>query len=118
MRVQNARPGQNRQRVGIGIFRFEFLQHAVQVVERFRRLKPVFVQQILSENQAAVVERLIEERREVVTFAVLQVEIGEILFQAEFRDFGVKIRRPIGVIADRNDGSVQSQGGVLPLVDW
>ena len=87
----------------------------VQIIEGLGRIKALFLQVILTHDQAAVIEGLVEQLRHKITLAVLQRQFLHIILQAQLFHHGVKVGRPFRIIADGDDGSVERQRRILAL---
>ena len=110
---QNAGTSQNGERVRIGIISFVSLQDLVQVIKGLGGFQTLGFQIILTQDQAAIVERLIGQRRHIVALAVLQVQHIHIVLQVHFLNAGVEVGGPVAVVADGNQSAVQSQRSIL-----
>ena len=113
--VEYARADQHGQRIGIGILSLIGLKDLIEVIKGLGGGDVVFLQIVLAQDQAAVVEGLVKQTGQVIALSVAQVEKIDILLQAERFNAGVEVRRPVSVVADRHDGAVERQGGVLTL---
>ena len=103
--------------VGVRILLLVSLQDLVQVVEGLGSLEAVGFQEVGTQDQAAaVLERLVQGGHDVA-LAVGQLQVVDLIGQAELLSSSVEVGGPLGVVGDSNDTAVHAQGS-LGTVDF
>ncbi|MPM76606.1 hypothetical protein SDC9_123605 [bioreactor metagenome] len=113
--VEHTRPGKDGERIRGRIVLLEHLEHLIEVIKGLRCPEVVLLQQVLAQDQAAIIEGNIKESGQIVAFAILQLERIHIVLKAELLDPGVEIGCPFAVVADRDNRTVECKGCILAL---
>ena len=72
----------------------------VQIIEGLGRIKALFLQVILTHDQAAVIEGLVEQLRHKIALAVLQRQFLHIILQAQLIDLKLQFFPKLALAKD------------------
>ncbi len=107
--IQHPGTGKNGQRIGGWIVLLIGFQDFIQILIGYRILQTFFCQIVVPQDQTAVIKRKVIQGRQIITFAILQVQHIHIFLQAKLLHSFIEIRCPPGMVADGYNGAVQCQ---------